>query len=179
MENLVNNMSQLPIKDLIGAPFRAVMESQVALALSTHEFIELIGFDDKGDLKTIDFNVPVATSKESGAIAYKNKKIQTPILSVVPIPSLMIDKVSVDFQLEVKTTLETEEKQNKSTEQNKKTNLLAVRKTEMIGKLTESRENTRKTSQGAKYNFHVEAKMQDKPEGLQKVLDLIIARMTP
>lgn len=179
MENLANHMGQHPIKELIGAPFRAVMESQVALAASTHEFIELIGFDEEGDLKTIDFNVPVANTEDNGSISYSNKKIKTPILSVVPIPSLMIDKVSVDFQLEVNTAVSSQDTKNDYKEKNKKTNLMGARKTELIGKITESRENTRKTSQGAKYNFHVEAKMQDKPEGLQKVLDLIIAKMTP
>ncbi len=180
MEHIENQMSQLPIRDLIGAPFRAVMESQVALALGTHEFIELVGFTDQGSLKTIDFDVPIADTVEDGITTYKNETIKAPILSLVPIPSLMIDKVSVDFQLQVSTTVENYDKSSiTDEEQNKRLKLFSLQKVEMLGKLTESRENTRKENQGAKYNFHIEAKMQDKPEGLQKMLDLIIARMTP
>ncbi|MDO5970507.1 DUF2589 domain-containing protein [Flavivirga aquimarina] len=180
MENIENQMNQLPIRELIGAPFRAVMESQVALALSTHEFIELVGFNDEGSLKTINFDVPVADKLEEGAMSYKTETIKAPILSMVPIPSLMIDKVAVDFQLQVSTTIENFDKTDFTDEEkNKRLKLFSLQKVEMLGKLTESRENTRKENQGAKYNFRVEAKMQDKPEGLQKMLDLIIARMTP
>jgi len=178
--NIENQLSQLPIRDLIAAPFRAVMESQVELAMSTHEFIQLIGFDDEGNLKTIDFNVPVADTIENGVTNYRNELVKAPILSMVPIPSLMIDKVSVDFQIEVKASIENYDKHDGTKEEkSKKLKVFSLGKTEMIGKVVESRENTRKTSQSAKYNFHVEAKMQDKPEGLQKMLDLIIARMTP
>ena len=180
MENIENQMSQLPIRELIGAPFRAVMESQVALALSTHEFIELVGFNEEGNLKTIDFNVPIAETVENGVTSYKNETVKAPILSMVPIPSLMIDKVSVNFQLQINTTVENYDKiEITDEEENKRLKLFSLQKTELLGRVTESRENTRKANQGAKYNFHVEAKMQDKPEGLQKMLDLIIARMTP
>ncbi len=180
MENIENQIQQLPIKDLIAAPFRAVMESQVALAMSTHEFIELIGFDEEGNLKTVDFNVPIADTLESGVVNYKNELVKAPILSMVPIPSLMIDLVTVDFQVEIKTSIENYDKYNNTSEDtSKKLKVFSLGKTEMIGKVSESRENTRKSSQAAKYNFHVEARMQDKPEGLQKMLDLIIARMTP
>lgn len=180
MENIENQLSQLPIRELIAAPFRATMESQVSLALSAHEFIELVGFDEERNLKTIDFNVPIVDSVEDGVTKYKSETIKAPILSVVPIPSLMIDKITVNFQVEIKASIENYDRYDITSEdKSKKLKIFSLSKTEMIGKITELRENTRKTSQGAKYNFHVEAKMQDKPEGLQKILDLIVARMTP
>ncbi len=178
--NVANQLRSLPMKELIGAPFRATMESQIALAESTYEFIKLIGFDDEGELKTIDFDVPIAEKLEDGVVTYAKETVKAPLLSLLPIPSLMIDKVTVDFQLEVKTTIENANKYNSNQEDKmKKLKLFSLKKTEMLGKISESKENTRKTSMGAKYQFRVEANMQDKPEGLQKMLDLIISRMTP
>ncbi len=179
-KNISNQMRQLPIKELIGAPFRAAMESQIALAESTYEFIKLLGFDDDGELKTIDFSVPIADKLEEGAVTYKKEIVKAPLLSLLPIPSLMIDNVTVDFQLEIKNTIQKTDKYAISSEgTTKKLKLFSLKKTEMLGRVSESRENTRSGNQAAKYQFHVEAKMQANPEGLQKMLDLIIARMTP
>ena len=88
--------------------------------------------------------------------------------------------MTVNFQIEVKTTIENYDRYDASSEDRfKRIKIFSPGKTEMIGKVTEQRENTRKSSKGAKYNFKVEAKMQDKPEGLHKILDLIVAQMTP
>lgn len=178
--NIANHIRPLPMRELIVAPFRATMESQVALAESTYEFIKLLGFDDDGELKTIDFNVPIAENIEDGTITYKKEVVKAPLLSLLPIPSLMIDNVTIDFQLELKTSIDNINKYNTHNENTvKKLKLFSSKKTEMLGRVSESRENTRKGNQAAKYQVHVEAKMQQSPEGLQKMLDLIVARLTP
>lgn len=175
MAGVGNQLKAIPIKELIGAPFVAVMESQIALAQGTKEYIDAIGFDEEEKLKTISFDLPA----KAGVEASKPERIEAPLLAMVPVPSLMIDKVSVDFQMEIKASFQEHKQLQKSQDET----LDGVQeesksRTTMIGKLSEAKNSTRKTNQSAKYQFHVEASLQPQPEGLNKMLDLLVARMS-
>ena len=104
--------------------------------------------------------------------------VKAPFIGLVPIPSLLIDRVDVDFQMEVtdtnsvKNTTETEASTNISSK------WFGVN-VQVAGKVSSSRENTRSTDQTAKYQVHVTASQQAPTEGLSKLMDIMASCVEP
>ena len=88
-----NQFSGLPMDELIGAPLSAACDAQVKLASATAGFIQTVGYDNKGNIRNIDFKYEKQIPKEDGEYESQNMKITTPILTIVKIPSLAITDV--------------------------------------------------------------------------------------
>lgn len=106
------------------------------------------------------------------------QEIQAPFIGLVPIPALLIDRIDVDFQMEVTATNTTAEK----TTAEASTSISAkwyVVSAQVSGKVSSSRENTRSTNQTAKYQVHVTASQQPQTEGLSKLMDIMASCIEP
>ena len=68
-EGLENTLSNLPLKELFGAPFRAAFEAQESLALTTAKFIKDFAADASGHMFTFTtssyYDLPAANVKNS------------------------------------------------------------------------------------------------------------------
>lgn len=171
----------LPMRELIGAPLQAACESQQKLAESALDFMLRIGFEE-GDLekaRLIKFNLerPVETPE---GITTNTIEVQAPFLGLIPVPTLLIESVDVDFQMEV-TSTETS-KDTTSVDISTKAGykgLFSRASVEVQGKVTTSRENTRSTNQTAKYQVHVSARQQRPTEGMCKLMDILASCTAP
>ncbi len=180
---MADEFKGLPIAELIAAPLTAACDSQKKLAQSAFEFMTEIGFDGTGDKKKarlLKFNLqrPVEGSDKP-----MNFEVQAPFLGLVPLPSLLVDDVQIDFQMEV-TTTETEKAETKAevdtkTEASFKFGCFARGSVSVNGKVSSSRENTRSTNQTAKYQVHVSARQQPPTEGLSKLMDIMASCVEP
>jgi len=96
--NVSNKFAGIPIAELVAAPLDAICDSQKKLAQSAFEFMQEIGFNEDGKNRMAEFTLqrPIGGSQTPQDIT-----LQVPILSIVPIPNLLIDDVQVDFQMEV------------------------------------------------------------------------------
>lgn len=171
----------LPMRDLIGAPLQAACESQQKLAESALEFMTRIGFEenDLSQARLIKFNLqrPVETPE---GITTSTIEVQAPFLGLVPVPSLLIESVDVDFQMEVTSTEKTQD--NFSSEISTKAGykgLFSRVSVDVQGKISSSRENTRSTNQTAKYQVHVCARQQQPTEGMSKLMDILASCTAP
>lgn len=115
--------------------------------------------------------------EQSGQIVLMKQKIKAPFIGLVPIPSLLIYGVDVDFQMEV-TDTETKKSNMPSEVSTSISNGWFV-KAEISGKVSVSREDTRSTSQTAKYQVHVTASQQQQTEGLSKLMDIMASCIEP
>lgn len=182
-----DNFKGLPIAELVAAPLLAACDSQKKLAQSAFEFMTEIGFTSKGEgenaevtPRLLEFNLqrPVAGETKPHEI-----KVQAPFLGLVPLPSLLVDDVQIDFQMEVTTT----ETSKETTEKEATTNInssfkfgcFAKGSVSVNGKVSSSRENTRSTNQTAKYQIHVSARQQPQTEGLSKLMDILASCVEP
>lgn len=182
----VSKFQGLPIAELIAAPMRAACDSQKILAQSAYEFMTQIGFKtDKDGKPTSDprllsfrLNRPI-----EGDLGTSQVEVNAPFLGLVPIPSLMIDDVQIDFQMEVTETTGSKESSQaeSSVDVNSSFNFGFFGKgsVNVHGKVTTSRENTRSTNQTAKYQVHVSARQQPPTEGLSKLMDIMAACTEP
>ncbi|MDR2907429.1 MAG: DUF2589 domain-containing protein [Bacteroidales bacterium] len=177
---MTENFQGLPIAELISAPLKAACDSQRMLAHSAFEFMTQIGFSEKDKARLLEFNLQRPIEGQAGT---SDVTVRAPFLGLVPIPSLLIDDVQIDFQMEVTDTATSKDVEAKEAEVNASANLkfgfFGSGSVSMHGKVSSSRENTRSTNQTAKYQVHVSARQQRPTEGLSKLMDIMAACIEP
>ena len=178
-DSIAEKFQGLPMEELIGAPLKAACNAQMDLASTAYDFMMKIGFEEKEKPRLLSFDLerPIQGTSSTSKV-----KVNAPFLGLVPIPSLLIDDVQIDFQMEV-TDVATE-KSSTNAEASVKAeasynSLLVKGKVEVGGRVTSARENTRSTNQTAKYQVHVSARQQPPTEGLSRLMDLLAASIEP
>ena len=162
MSNIANQFTGLPIENLIAAPLMAACEGQKALAQSTAQFITEVGMDKDGKTRSVAFKY--ADGTESVAL-------DVPLLSIINIPSLCVDEIDINFDMEVSTQTASKSSTDSSAELSVKAGF-GCWSASFTGKVSHHSENSRKSDTSAKYTIAVKGK-QEKPEGLMKVLDML------
>lgn len=182
-KSIGENFKGLPMRELISNPLIAAAEAQQQLAATSWDFYQRIAFHEKndekhhkGDTRLVEFTVNRPIQKD-GNIVMEEQKVQAPFIGLVPIPALLVDRVDIDFQMEV-TSTETN-KSNMSSEVSTNISSGWFVKAEISGKVSTSRENTRSTNQTAKYQVHVSASQQPQTEGLSKLMDIMASCIEP
>ena len=103
--NVTDKFKGLPMRELIAAPLIAAAEAQQELAATAWNFYQQIAFDGKSGNKAriLEFDVerPI---QQDGKMTTMSQSVKAPFIGLVPIPSLLIDRVDVDFQMEVTDT---------------------------------------------------------------------------
>lgn len=177
LKGTADSFKGLPMRELISAPLIAVNEAQQQLAASTLDYYNKIAFTEDGKTRCLEFDLerPVQTP---GSIGKQNIHVKAPFLGMVPVPSLLIDDVNVNFQMEVTdaTTAKSEENAELSSDVTGKWFSTSV---SVQGKVGTSRENTRSTNQTAKYQVPVSAHQQQPTEGLSKLMDIMASCVEP
>lgn len=193
--NVAEQMSSLPLRELIAGPLIAASEAQERLAATALQFYERIAFEEEnkqepshnGDtppesstskktrILSFDIRRPV---EENGRMVMKDQRIEAPFIGLVPIPSLLIDRIDVDFQMEVTASTASKETSQKEASSSITAKYFGVGAS-IQGKVSSSRENTRSTNQTAKYQIHVSASQQPQTEGLSKLMDIMASCIEP
>ncbi|MDR2784900.1 MAG: DUF2589 domain-containing protein [Treponema sp.] len=183
MAGIGDNFKGLPMSELIGAPLAAACDAQKNLAKAQYEFIKDIAFSDDEGTKTrvVEFDLQRPTETPDG-VTVIDTHVQAPFLGLVPIPSLLVEDVNIEFQMEVSATESTTSKTSAeaSTKAEGSYGLwFAKVKVEVQGKVSSSRENTRSTNQTAKYQVRVVARQQQPTEGLSRLMDVMAQCVAP
>ena len=176
--NVTDKFKGLPMRELIAAPLIAAAEAQQELAATAWNFYKQIAFDDDGKTaRVLEFDIkrPI---QQDGEMTTMSQSVKAPFIGLVPIPSLLIDRVDVDFQMEVTDTSNVKSTINAKVE-TKVSGKSWLISAEISGKVTTARENTRMTNQTAKYQIHVSASQQPQTEGLSKLMDIMASCIEP
>ncbi|OWV02408.1 hypothetical protein B7994_00800 [Fibrobacter sp. UWR2] len=81
---------------LIGGPLQAAITAQAMAAKSTWEFIQQVGLNTNADGNKEAVNVTFTYQKDGNLTT-----MIVPILTIVPIPMIVIDKVQIDFKASI------------------------------------------------------------------------------
>ena len=178
--NVTDKFKGLPMRELIAAPLiMAAAEAQQELAATAWNFYQQIAFDGKSGNKAriLEFDVerPIQQNEKMTTI---KQTVKAPFIGLVPIPALLIDRVDVDFQMEVTDTSNVKSTTNAEVETKASAKHWFIN-AEISGKVTTARENTRMTNQTAKYQIHVSASQQPQTEGLSKLMDIMASCIEP
>lgn len=148
--NVTDNFKGLPMRELIAAPLIAAAEAQQELAATAWNFYQKIAFDEDGKTaRVLEFDIkrPI---QQDGKMTTMSQSVKAPFIGLVPIPSLLIDRVDVDFQMEVTDTSNVKSTTNAEVETKASAKHWFIN-AEISGKVTTARENTRMTNQTAFY----------------------------
>ena len=176
--NVTDKFKGLPMRELIAAPLIAAAEAQQELAATAWNFYQKIAFDEDGKTaRVLEFDIkrPI---QQDGKMTTMSQSVKAPFIGLVPIPSLLIDRVDVDFQMEVTDTSNVKSTTNAEVEAKASAKHWFIN-AEISGKVTTARENTRMTNQTAKNQIHVSASQQPQTEGLSKLMDIMASCIEP
>ncbi|WP_226502139.1 DUF2589 domain-containing protein [Pseudomonas sp. MWU16-30317] len=185
----------LPMGDLIGAPLTAACDAQVRLANATADFIKVVGFlppasdgadpSGVGGVRNVMFrfdrpsqSVPAA----DGENPMETVELEVPLLAVVKVPNLSINKVDVSFDMEVKNASQFREATDTQGAMSAEAKIgwgPFSAKVTISGSISSHKENTRSTDQSAKYHVQVHAADNGMPEGLARVMGMIAQSVAP
>lgn len=180
-DDVTDKFRGLPMSELIGAPLIAAADAQQRLAGIAWDFYQKIAYDGTGSSKKtrlleFDLERPIVEDGKVGGTL--KQTVKAPFIGLVPIPSLLVDKIDVDFQMEVTDTNVSKSSSSASAEASASARWFGITAS-MSGKVSTSRENTRTTNQTAKYQVHVTASQQRPTEGLSKLMDIMASCIEP
>jgi hypothetical protein len=198
-EGLVDMSSQfkgLPMGDLIGGPLNAACDAQIRLANATADFIQKIGFrqpksdNDPWLPRTVMFKfdrpaqVPSLPAPAAGdlANAIETVDIEVPMLAIVRIPNLGIDRVDITFDMEVKSSTSDTSKADQQASLDAEAKIgwgIFSATVKIHGSVSSHQEHTRTSDNSAKYHVEVHASDRGTPEGLARVLDILQTAAVP
>lgn len=183
-DSVAGEFKDIPMAALISGPLIASCDAQVKLANAAFDFYQKVAYEDGDSSKPrlLNFKLERPVETPEGGFERQDLSVNAPFLGLVPVPSLLIDDVNVEFQMEVTSAKTEKEKSSKEagTDASVKAGFgpWGVRAT-IHGKLTSSRENTRSTNQTAKYQVTVNASQQQQTEGLSRLMDIMASCIVP
>jgi hypothetical protein len=196
LQSTADQFRGLPMGDLIGGPLAAACTAQVQLASATADFIKQVGFlppaagstdpNAAGGVRTVRFQYdrpglgPVDST--TGAAPMETVQMEVPLLAVVKVPNLGINKVNITFDMEVKSSESSSESDDKSGKMDAQISAgwgPFSAKVNLSGSVSSHKENQRSSDQSAKYHVEVLAEDKGMPEGLARVMDLLIQSVAP
>jgi hypothetical protein len=175
---IMDQFAGLDMKQLIGGPLGATADASIVLANSTADFINKVGFDANGNVRTAAFKYQKRSVNEDGTSNLDEMKVDVPMLAIVPIPNLQVDEVNILFDMEVKQS----EREDKSFDVGATLSgsmNLGIIKVNISGNVSVHNSNTRSSDNSAKYHVDVRATNHGTPEGLARVLDMMAANVAP
>jgi hypothetical protein len=104
MSYVNNTLKNVPFENIIGGPLKAAINAQSIAAKATVDFIQQVGFissnepneskdQDYGESRNIVFKYTTTNSDGTMRVA----ELSVPILTIVPIPYIRIDDMTIDF----------------------------------------------------------------------------------
>jgi len=186
----------LPMDALIGGPLQAAAKANAQMISANADFILKTGFQETPDpndntktIKTANmvkfgYKQNIVNKADDGSVTIEPKdvEIDVPLLAIIPMPALKVDKVDINFTMSV----------NSSTEDTSGTDSEAgfegsasvgwgpFKATVSVhGKTSSHSSNTRKSDNSAKYDVSVSASDSGMPEGLARVLDMMNDAISP
>ena len=176
--DLAGELNNIDFRKMIGGPLQACVDAQVASSLATVDFINKVGFKAAAtegaprELVMVDFSH--SRTNDADPPVTTTTKITIPLLAMLPIPSLRIEHVIIDFNVKLNSV------QTASAE-----DTLGVKVDASAGwgpvSLKVSASYQRKTATNVEVkkeyslNVNVKAVQDEMPPGLEKILNMLAA----
>lgn len=183
---LGQELSSIDFQSMIGGPLTAVIKAQAQSAQTSVDFIKSVGFNPadaetdpgKPTMVTFEYDKPIESKDAAGVITVTPTpfKMTVPILTMLPIPFIRVEEVTIDFNAKINSVVES--KTATSSELNAS---LAVKggwgpvsaelKCSYSNKKSTS--STNKTERTYSLIIHVRAVQDELPAGLEKLLGVL------
>ena len=179
-------LSSIDFQSMIGGPLNAVIKAQAQSAQTSVDFIKSVGFNSadapenpgKPTMVTFEYDKPTEKKDADGRITIEPVpyKMTVPILTMLPIPYIRVEEVTIDFNAKINSISE-----STTTNSTDLSASLAVKggwgpvsaelKCSYSNKKSTSA--TEKTERTYSMNIHVRAVQDELPAGLEKLLNVL------
>lgn len=177
----IGALNGIPFESIIGGPLSACIKAQAEAAVSTVNFIESVGLkQSEGGVKEAVY--VVFSYVQNG----RRVNISVPLLTIVPIPYIAINNISIDFKVAINGTesseiedIESQQTDSTSTTESKKGGgWLTKRKTSKFTSSISTKKDSRATQDStysieATMDVKVQASQESMPAGMAKVLGML------
>lgn len=181
-KSITNSFIGLPLETLIGTPFIAAAKAQQELTATYVETVWDLAYGKNTDKKinTLDLTIerPII-SNDGSKVENKKFTVSAPILSLVPVPAFTMDEVVVDFDMEVKNSEISTEKNSAGIESTLGYKSFWGVSASIKGNVTADSEHKRETDTSATYKIHARAVQHPAASGMEKLTDLLTQAMEP
>ncbi|MCR9244624.1 MAG: DUF2589 domain-containing protein [bacterium] len=183
-------LGSIPYGTLIGAPMTAAVEAQALAAQSTVDFIRSIGFETDGDdaefgpVRQVQFSYKKRDTNDG---TERDATLTVPLLTIVPIPFLRIDDMTIDFTSKITEEMLRTKKRDTSVEADASLSIsyksfLSPVKVGFKASVSTKHSSSSATSNRYKtehtININVRAVQDDIPAGMSRVLDILESSIT-
>lgn len=168
-------INSLPIEHMVAAPIIAAIKAQKEASAMLADFLNTVALDKNGKARmlTFEYSQETADTSDGSKSQYQKRYIQAPFVALSGIPNIAVETVQVDFELEVNTSDESKSTTESNSKVEGESRFFFTPKINFSASLSHKSEQTRKTDTRAKYSFHVEARKQEQPEALMRIIDVI------
>lgn len=178
-------LGSIPYGTLIGAPMTAAVEAQALAAQSSVDFIRTIGFENEDDTSTfgpvrqVEFTF---IRKDTDSDTDSEATLKVPLLTIVPIPYLRIDDMTIDFTSKITEEMIRKTQRDSTTAAEASLSVsykhfLSPVKVNFKGSVSTKHSSSASTSNRYKtehtININVRAVQDDLPAGMSRVLDIL------
>lgn len=175
MPNFGQELSGINFGAMIGGPLIAVIKAQELSARTTVEFIQRVGFDqDKA--RNVTFNYTKVVEGQDGQPKHLDCSLTVPLLTMLPIPNLRIEDVTIDFNAKLTSsdTTSSEATDTVSTEASGGANW-GVAKVEFKASYSHQSKNNQTSKVDRTYSLgvRVHAVQDQMPAGLDRLLNIL------
>lgn len=183
--NLPAEFQQLPLHAIIAEPLMATVDAQAKSAIATQNFIqsflEPVPGNNSGDVQpmTVDFNTSITDAQNPGQT--NSVSISAPLLSIVPIPNLLIDSLTINFKYEVGQVITSSSDTTKGMNGtlNAKIGMAAWgANLSLAGSITNESKQANTINRNGALDISVHASQAPMPEGLAKIMSILSNAVT-
>lgn len=180
MADLVSELNSLDFGVYIGGPLQAAVDAQNSASLAQVDFIQSVGFKDAGsgndthkEVVYVDFEY----QKNTGGESSETRKISVPLLTMLNVPSIRIDEITIDFNAKLTSveTRDTSETIGVDSSLSAGCKLASLKVSASYKKTTNTGSNVEKTYS---MSVHVRAVNDEIPAGLDRILTLLEGEIT-
>lgn len=196
---IASQFSGLPLKALIGAPLKAASDANAMLAQSQTQFLLNTCFERPADddyeaekqlrpvLVAFEVERQVLTPEGRPAERPLTMSFSLPLMMLIPISTLAIENLKIEFQVEVKSSSEFKRETPRDRVRRGRASGLETDykahdfDTEMHGALSSNQQGSAQQNDTAKANYSISltAGQMPLPTGVSTILDVFSKNLTP
>lgn len=199
--SMAQQFSGLPLDSLIAGPLNAAAKANCAMALSQTKFMldtcfQKVGEDAEAVYKPVMIKMTltrgVLSTKQDGSVEITplTTEFDLPLLTIMPINSLAVDEVSVNFEMEVKSNCAEEENKESSKDFSGEASLeakvgwgplsVSIKGNASYSSHDSETHNTHyEKSNSAKYTINVHAGQLPLPKGVNTIIEAFSKAIEP
>lgn len=180
-EDAGEQFAGLPIESLICKPIAAAVQGQQELTAVYIEGVKKLAYQDgdKSKMNDLEFKYERPVINQDGSMGSESCTVKAPLLSLVPLPAFTMDELTVDFDMEVKSTEMSEDKKREDVSSTVSYNSWFGLDVSITGNVSSDSHHKRQTDSTAAYEIHAKTVQPPPSEGMEKLNSLLAQAMEP